>query len=219
MRNVLGIIFSFTILAFGLGACSVSGLMSNAVSAIGDASKGEPQIIVDLTAPRKFSLRGRSPHIVLTVYEPTGIKSFERSGIVVKSSNNEVSVLSGVKWSDRLPRLLQSRFMEAFENVRAVGSVSNGRDNIKSNYALRINIRSFQLNTKHKTANAHVALYVKLIHKRSGRVVGQKLFKSSHHVDIEDNIVSTTGLNDSFQTVTRRVIQWVARQNLQEDDA
>ena len=112
---------------------------------------------------------------------------------------------------------MQSRFMEAFENVRAVGSVSNGRDNINSNYALRINIRSFQLNADQKRAKAFVALYVKLIHKRSGKVVGQKLFSSTHEVDIEDNVVSAGGLNDSFQSVTRKIVQWIARKNLPED--
>ncbi len=217
MRNVLGIIFSFVVLSFGLGGCTVSGLMSNAVSAIGEASKGEPHIIVDLTAPKGFRVRNRSRQTVLTVFEPTAIKSFARNAVIVKSSNNAVSVLSGVKWSERLPRLLQSRLLEAFENVRAVGSVSNGRDNINSNYALRLNIRSFQLNENKNSANAYVALYAKLVRKKDGKVIAQKLFSSSHRVDIEDNIVSTTGLNQSFQAVTRKIIQWVARQNFNEE--
>ena len=217
MKNILRIIFCFSVLAFGLGGCTVSGLMSNVVSAVGDAGKDENALIFDLSAPASFSVRRRMKDVALTIHKPRAIKSLERTSILVKTKENEIAVLPAVSWVDKLPRLLQSRLQETFENVRAVGSVSNGRDRIKSNYGLDITIRAFQINVNGSRGDAVVALYVKFIHKRSGKVMGQKLFKSAYPVNPEDVRQSAAGLNRGFNTVARKIVRWVVTRRTETD--
>ncbi len=217
MKNILGIIFSVTLLAFGLGGCTTASITSSMMSGVADAVRADNALVFDLSAPAKFLVRRKSKDIILTIPKPTALKSLERSSIVVKTSKNQVALLPGVKWSDRLPRLLQSRLVETFEKVRAVGAVSTGRDQISSNFGLLVNIRSFQINADGSSGNAVVALYVKLIHKGSGRVVSQRLFRSSNHVNIKDSSEGAAGLNRSFQSVARKIVRWVVRAKTDRD--
>ncbi len=217
MKNIPGIIFSVIILAFGLAGCTASSISSSLMSGVVKAVKVDNALIFDLVAPQKFSIRRKSPSIILAVARPIALKTFERSSILVRTSQNQLALLPGIKWTDKLPRLLQSRLIESFEGVRAVSSVSNGRDSIRSNFVLQVTIRSFQVNADGLNGMAAVALYVKLIHKGTGRVLSQRLFKSSNHVSLKESKFAATGLNKSFQSVARQIVRWVVRVNTERD--
>ena len=60
----------------------------------------------------------------LVVYEPTAVHALETDRLMVRPSADQVSYYKGIAWSDRLPRLVQARIIETFQNSGAVKAVS-----------------------------------------------------------------------------------------------
>ena len=91
VKNILSIIFSVIILAFGLAGCTTASITSSMMSGVANAVRADNALVFDLSAPAKFSVRGNSKHIILAVLKPTALKSLERSSIVVKTSKHKIA--------------------------------------------------------------------------------------------------------------------------------
>ncbi len=93
------------------------GLLTAAAASLVLAACGRPApATFDLSAPREGLRRGRG-QAALIVPEPTAIFALDSERIVVRQANGELSYLGGAQWSDRLPRLLQARIIQTFENM------------------------------------------------------------------------------------------------------
>src|SRR5919112_184429 len=60
----------------------------------------------------------------VAVAEPAAVQPLESEKIVIKDANGAVAAVGGGQWADRLPRLVQSRLIQTFENssgLKAVG--------------------------------------------------------------------------------------------------
>ncbi len=118
--------------------------------------------------------RGRSLQVL--VPEPTADRAFDTERIVVRPSPTEIAYFSGAQWSDRLPRLLQSRLVGALESsgrFRAAGRPGQG---LAIDRQIVIEIRAFDYD-----AGGHrvvVALSVKLMDDRTGRVLATQVFRA-----------------------------------------
>ena len=88
---------------------------------------GQAPPTFDLSSPQVASKARGSAHGQLVVVEPSALSVLNTDRIVVRN-RGEIAYLSKAHWSDRLPRLVQSRLVEGFENgsrVRAVGTPSD----------------------------------------------------------------------------------------------
>src|SRR3546814_8229705 len=59
----------------------------------------------------------------ILVPEPAALKSLDSEQVVVRVSPSEIQYLAQSQWGDRLPRLVQSKLVEAFENSGRLGGV------------------------------------------------------------------------------------------------
>ena len=50
--------------------------------------------------------------------------ALETDRIMVRQGGDKISYYKGIAWSDRLPRLVQARMIETFQNSGAVKAVS-----------------------------------------------------------------------------------------------
>ncbi len=127
----------------------------------------------DLTGP-KVERTGRSAGIQIVVVDPVVDRALDTDRIVVRPKPTEIAYFAGAQWSDRLPRLLQSRLVETLEasgRFRAAGRPGQG---MAADRQLVVEIRSFDyLPTESRVA---VVLSVKLMDDRSGRISAQRVF-------------------------------------------
>ena len=70
----------------------------------------------DLTAPRQGLRLTGSSRSVIVVAEPTAVFALDSERIVIRTSGGELTYLPRAQWSDRLPRLVQTRLIQTFEN-------------------------------------------------------------------------------------------------------
>src|SRR5262245_10032581 len=104
-------------LALLLGGCAAWGLGGGA--AVPASTLRAPDAV-----SRAGPVRGQ-----FVIPEPTAISVLDSERIVVRPSPGQIATLGGAQWSDRLPRLLQARLVETFENasrLRSVGRPSDG---------------------------------------------------------------------------------------------
>ncbi len=162
----------------------------------------------DLTAPRAVHAAG-APRGQIVVNEPTAVQTFEAERIIVKDANGAVSFLGGGQWADRLPRLIQARLIQTFENASRIKAVSRPGDRVSPDYLLNTEIRAFQISAA--TGEATVEISARLVNDRSGRIAAARVFSARVPVSAVDAASAARGLDEALSTVLRDIVRWVGR--------
>jgi cholesterol transport system auxiliary component len=183
-----------------------AGLVCLALAGCALAAGSRPPTTFDLVAPRSFAAAPRPASWQLVVYEPTAIHALETDRLMVRPTADQVSYYKGVAWSDRLPRLVQARIIETFQNSGAVKSVSasNGQ------YALVTDLRAFQIDVSSGKAIAEIELFAKLVNLSTGRVIATKSFSARVPANTDSPGDAIAALNQGFTEVLQDTTTWVA---------
>lgn len=160
----------------------------------------------DLTAPRQ-KVRGGSVEGQVAVAEPVAIQVFEAERILVKDAANAVSFLGGGQWADRLPRLVQARIVQTFENASRLKAVSRSGERITADYLLTTEIRAFQVDAT--TNEAFVELSAKVVDDRSGRIINARVFSGRVPVAAVDAPNAAQALDRALSLVLLDIVRWV----------
>jgi cholesterol transport system auxiliary component len=182
-----------------------AGLLCLALAGCALAST-RPPTTYDLVAPRSFAAAHKAASWQLVVYEPTAIHALETDRLMVRPSADQVSYYKGVAWSDRLPRLVQARIIETFQNSGAVRTVSttNGQ------YALVTDLRSFQIDVSSGKAIAEIEIFAKLVNVNSGKALATKSFSARVPAATDAPTDAIAALNQGFTEVLQDTTTWVA---------
>jgi cholesterol transport system auxiliary component len=181
------------VLCLGLLGCALAG-------------GGRPPATYDLVAPRSFSATPRAAPWQLMVQEPTAVHALETNRLMVRPQADQVSYYKGVAWSDRLPRLVQARMIETFQNSGAVKAVSSST----GQYALVTELRAFQIDVTSGKAYAEIEIFAKLVNTASGKVVATKGFSARVPATTDSPRDAIAALNQAFTEVLQDTTTWVA---------
>lgn len=187
-----------SILAFG-GAL--------AASALAGCSSGPAPSTFDLTAPQRGGVSRRlgGGGQAIVVPEPSAISALDSERIVVRSAGGEITYLPRAQWSDRLPRLVQARLIQTFEN-RGRAAVGRPTDRIAGAYQLIVDIRSFEVREASREAFVEVA--AKLVGASSGAVSTARLFSDSAPVGAIDGGGASRALDQALARVLLDITAW-----------
>ncbi len=177
-------------------------------------SNATPPATYDLVAPRVMTLTAPRPaKFQLVINEPSAVRSLETDRIMVKSGAR-VAYYKDAAWSDRLPRLMQARMVEAFQNAGLVRAVGSRADRLDADYELSTQVQAFQVNVNQGYAEAYANLYVKIIDGDNGRMVASRGFEARVGTSSKDAGEMVVSLNQAFDKVLREVVPWVAKRKL-----
>ncbi len=151
------------------------------------------------------SLKGRQ----LLVAEPTALKALDSENIVVRLSNSEVQYLANSQWSDRLPRMVQSKLVEAFQDTGRLGGVGRPGQGLAIDYQVVTDIRAFEVDTKNNVANIEIS--VQLLNDRNGTVRAQDVFRASARVSGTGNANFVKALDSAFAAASRDIVAWTLK--------
>lgn len=170
-----------------------------------------PPATFDLMAPRVMTLTAPKPAAFqLVVAEPSAVRALETDRILVRPGPAQITYYKDAAWSDRLPRLMQARMVEAFQNAGLVSAVGSRRDRLDADIELASEVRAFQVEVDGNKATAVARIHVKLIDGSNGRMLASRAFESqvpTSATNVNEMVVS---LNQSFDKVLRDVVPWVA---------
>ena len=183
-------------LGLGLGGCSLLGGGSTPVDTF------------DLPAPREVAAP-RGAALQILVPEPAADRALDTERMVVRPSPTEINYFAGAQWSDRLPRLVQSRLIEAFENSHRFRAAGRPGQGLLIDYQVVGEIRAFDYDVASKTAR--VELSVKLMNDKTGRVVATQVFHGEAAVAGDDARTAVAGFDQALGRVLADVVGWTAK--------
>jgi cholesterol transport system auxiliary component len=187
----------------GTMALGAAGLLAGCGSIAGSFSVTDTY---DLTAPTDVKVAGGTRAQVL-VADPQALAVLDSDRVVVREGATEIRYLGGSQWADKLPRLIQARLIQTFENsgrARAVGKPGQG---LAIDYQVVTDIRRFEYQAKERQAAVEIS--VKLMNDRDGRVVGTQIFKAAMPVAADSNSAIVAALDSALDKVLIGILRWV----------
>jgi phospholipid/cholesterol/gamma-HCH transport system substrate-binding protein len=205
LRNTIANINTFAA-ALARNSEKVDGIIAGLERLTGAAPALSPPPAYDLAAPRTFAPLAKPLRGQLAVREPTAPILLDTRRILARGKADESEPLNGGQWSDNLPKLVQMRVIQSFENANLAGSVDRQLDDVKADYQLLLDIRSFQLATAPAPV-ADVELTAKIV-GNEGRIVQTKTFHATAPANGTD--APAAALNAAFGQTATELVAWVA---------
>ncbi|MBM1172209.1 ABC-type transport auxiliary lipoprotein family protein [Microvirga arabica] len=166
-----------------------------------------PAPTYDLTAPREFPPHDKTMGGQLVIPEPTALVLFDTQKILIRPRAGE-SVALDAQWSDSLPKLLQAKIIQSFENADYVQTVARPIDGLAADYQLVIDIRSFQVSLTPEP-RAEVEFTAKIL-GGDGRIVGARILQEGVPVRATDAAAAAVGLDEAFGKAATELVLWVS---------
>ena len=195
----------------GLGTLARGLMLGTALLGVTSCAllgRGEaPRDTYDISAPTEFSgVRGGSRAQIL-VKVPTALKAIDSDRIIVKPTPSVVTYLAGAQWSDTVPRLLQAKLVESFENAGATHATAKPGDGLIIDYQLVSDVRRFEISD----GVATIELSIKLLTDQTGLVRETRIFRSTAPAAGEDPDAIVASFDRAFDQLARDIVTWVAR--------
>jgi cholesterol transport system auxiliary component len=165
-----------------------------------------PPQTYDLTALPSTIKSSGAKNSQIIIYEPTVIALYDSERVVIKGINQGFTYLPNTQWADRLPKLVQSRLIQSFENTSRYKSVGRPSDRISAGTLLTTEIRAFEISEE--TREAVVEISAKQVGQNSGRVENTRIFKVIAPVSSIDGSGSTAALDAALQTALSQIVNW-----------
>ncbi len=175
--------------------------------ALSSCGGGSVPTTYDLSAPRDFG-RLRGSRAAIVVNEPTTVQTLDSDRVIVKDSAGALSFLGGAQWADRVPKLVQVRLIQTFENGSRIASVSRPGERIVPDYQLVTDIRAF--NIEAASGSALVEITAKLVTDRTGQIQRAKVFTARVPAAGGDAGNAAHALDRALSQVLVEIVRWAA---------
>lgn len=193
---ILGIIAASLILT---GCAAIPGLGPAPVDAF------------DISAPSTVKAMRKFSRTQILVPEPAALKLLDGEDIAVRLGGSSVQLLKGARWSDRLPKLVQARVIEAFQRSNSFAGVGRPGEGLAIDYQIVIEIRSFEVMVGQGGADtANVELFVRLLNDRNGNVRASRTFQAAVPVAGAGTDAFANALNLAFQKTAADIVTWTS---------
>lgn len=176
-----------------------------AAMALGGCSSTPPTTF-DLSAPRDVGRVGPGRG-QLAVAEPIAVQALDSERIIVKDRSGAISFLPGVQWADRMPRLVQTRLIQTFENASRIANVGRPGGGLNADILLVTEIRSFQVASA--TGEAFVDITAKTVNS-AGRITAARMFSARVPTGGIDGPDAAEALDKALSKVMLDIVRWTA---------
>lgn len=160
-----------------------------------------------LSAPRE-SLTGRASTRQMIVNEPVAGAPYDGERIVVRTGPEAVAYLKGAQWVDRLPRLVQTTMVQAFENARLLRSVGRPGERFVADVSLTSEIRRFDIDVD--AGEAVVEISAKIVAEGSGRIIAARIFAARAPASASDGKEAAAALDRALGRMLRELVAWAS---------
>jgi phospholipid/cholesterol/gamma-HCH transport system substrate-binding protein len=207
LHNTLTNLNTFTA-ALARNSDRVDGIITGVERLTGTGPAAATPIVYDLTAPHDFPAIKKTPSGQFSVAEPTAVLMFDTQKILVRPSGTEGPTFTNAKWSDNIPKLLQARIIQSFENANLLRSVARPMEGLTSSHQLLIDIRSFQLSVS-AAPQAEVEFSAKILGD-NGKIVDAQIFHASVPATAADAPAAAAALDNAFGKAAVELVVWAS---------
>jgi len=184
----------------------IEGLIGGLEKLAGVGTPKQGPTIYDLAAATGFPPTEKPIKVQLVVPDPNAIILFDSQKILIRSDAGTYSSIDNVQWADNLPKLVQARIVQSFENAHQLSAVSRPLEQLTAEYRLELSIRSFQM-TAGASPNAVVDLTVRLVNDK-GAVAASRAFTATIAAKSAAAPDAVAALNQAFTQVAGEIVNW-----------
>lgn len=185
----------------------IDGILTGVEKMTGAGPAAPPKTIYDLAAPTAFpDVKHVSP-AQLAVGEPTATLQLDTQRILVVPPGDHPG-FSDAQWSDSIPKLVQARLIQAFENFSLERAVTRNSPDVSADQQLILDIRSFQVAIA-KVPVAEVVLTAKILSK-DGRVLASKIFTQQQPLSELNPAAAAAAINEAFGRAAADIVVWAS---------
>jgi cholesterol transport system auxiliary component len=144
----------------------------------------------------------------LVIAEPVATSPADSDRIVVRPTPESIATLKGAQWTENLPRLVQTRLLQSFENAHSLKTVGRSGGAMDADFTLATEIRRFEIDVA--AGEAIVELSAKIVSNRAGRVVASRIFSARAPGSAIDGGVAASALDAALGQAMREIVPWTA---------
>jgi phospholipid/cholesterol/gamma-HCH transport system substrate-binding protein len=162
----------------------------------------------DLRAPQNQGLASKSIKGQLAIPEPTAVAMLETQRMLF-SPVKDYPGFAEFLWADSIPKLLQARLIESFENYDIAHAPLRVAEMGQTDFQLLIDVRRFRIATGSEPA-AEIGLSARIVDK-NGKVVASRLFEDSQKFDKVEPPAAIAAFDDAFGRIAKEMIAWTVQ--------
>ncbi|WP_196260733.1 ABC-type transport auxiliary lipoprotein family protein [Pelagibacterium limicola] len=160
-------------------------------------------------SPAAVQAAARRTSRTVLIAEPEAIQTYDTDRIVAREPGGVLSYLPSAQWSDRLPRLVQTRMVQAFQDA-GISNIGRTTDPLNPDRVLSSDIRAFEVDVSAGRL-AVVSISVRLVDDWDRRIVASSAFTASVPVPGTGAAEAVPALNAALAQVLDQVIAWTVR--------
>ena len=172
------------------------------------ATPAPQKITYDLNAPKNPGPASKTLKGSLAIPEPTAVAMLETQRFLFQPPGDHPE-FNEAMWADAIPKLLQSRLIEGFENYDLAHAPLRNADLGQAEYQMLIDVRRFRIDVESEPA-AQIGLSVKLVDK-NGTVVASRLFEENEKLASLDPPAAVAAFNAAFGRMAKAIIAWTVQ--------
>ena len=172
------------------------------------ATTPPPKITYDLRAAQDLGSPGKTIKGQLAIPEPTAVTMLQTQRFLF-SPAAEVSGFADAMWADSIPRLLQARLIESFENYDIAHAPLRAADVGQTDFQLLIDVRHFRVATGAAPV-AEIGLSARILDK-DGKIVASRLFEETEKFEGLDPPAAVAAFDKAFARLAKGIIGWTVQ--------
>jgi phospholipid/cholesterol/gamma-HCH transport system substrate-binding protein len=196
---------------FSAGLAKNTGGLDNIVAGLermtGGGAAPAQKVVYDLVAPQDFAPPKKAIRGQLTIPEPTAVIALQTQRMLF-SPSGEPPGFADMQWSDSIPKMLQAKLIQGFENYDIDHAPLRSMDGLEADDQLLIDVRSFQIKSA-PDLTAEIGFSARILAK-DGHVVASRVFLQSRKFDKLDPTSAVAAFDDAFKSITTDLITWTA---------
>ena len=162
----------------------------------------------DLRAPQNLGPPTKTLKGPLAVPEPTAVAMLETQRFLFSPAKDFPGFADAI-WADAIPKLLQARLIESFENYDIAHAPLRVADLGQADFQLLIDVRRFRIATDSGPA-AEIGLSARIVDK-NGKVMASRLFEDSEKFDKLEPPAAVAAFNEAFGRIAKEMVGWTVQ--------
>src|SRR5216684_2107456 len=162
----------------------------------------------DLRAPQNLGPASKTIKGQLGIPEPTAVAMLETQRMLF-SPAKDVPGFAEFLWADAIPKLLQARLIEGFENYDIAHAPLRNADVGQADFQLLIDVRRFRVAVDSEPT-AEIGLSARIVDK-NGKVIASRLFEESQKFDKVEPPQAVAAFSAAFGRIARDMIAWTVQ--------
>ena len=207
VREIVGNLKTFSD-ALARNSDRIDGILTGVEKMTGGGPPPPQKTIFDLAAPVTFPSVKQASVAQLAVAEPTVTLQLDTQRILVVPASERPAAFADAQWGDSIPKLVQARLVQGFENFSLQRGVTRTAPEIAAEQQLLVDIRSFQVVVAGGPV-AEVVLTAKVL-SRDGRVLASQIFAQKVPVRELTPEMAAAGINEAFGHAAAEIVVWAA---------